>query len=1311
MEVGRFSAKEVTGNLREGGHVGALQWQQGAGSPAGPLGMALDAKNLDIRWLVSALGQGRLQVDRLTVQTLTMTVPAAKEATPPPTAVTLPLPLRVAFAVQQLNLQGAMEVQATGLHGSYAYANPDADRQAPSQSTPTDLSLAGPQHDLTLDAVTLAQGQYRFKAQLQANAPMALQAALTGRLSSAVPGGTTVTVEANAQVSGTLADLNGVPAALTVQAHVQPQVQLLAPNNAKGAKGLQTAASGPTLDATARVQPWADQPLHSALLTLTRLSLADFWPQAPVTSLTGSVEAQPQGDGWSAQVALNNTAPGPVDRQRLPVQSLQARVLQQGREWLVSDLKARVGNGSVQGHGRWQGDTSPWQGELKFSGVDPAALYTTLAPTRMDGQLIAKAQSAALGGGTSFDARLQSSKESKSTLHGLTLSDAHAVGLWQGDRLQLKALTVQAAQVNLTAQGEGRIARRSFTGNVKASFPGGTTEFSGQLQMPPGTALPEGDGEWRASLSQAEVAWAWLKQLPVLPALAGLGMEAGAAWRGWAVTGQADLAAQWHPQTRVKGAATSAETAPPQLLQAQLNIPSLLLQAPADANGVKPTPLQISQLRGKAAGPLSALAVQLDGVVAQNPYRAVLNSRATVNLPNPSPTAAQPGQGQPSTARFDTLSVTLQDNDRKLALTLQTLPTAPLQWRWGGGEFEALPGQLRISPQDLAGYKAPRDEAVTLQWQQLLWGAQGLRTQGRLSQFSLAWVDWLAGPQAQPLADLGLSGQLLFDGDWDLHWPRDARTPVQLNAGLQRKSGDLRLAVDEGKGNQQVAAGLRDASLRITAESVAALASTQNATPRAALRAQVRWQSERAGQVDAELSTALQGGNTGWTWPTAAPVQGKLSAQLPQIGVWSLLAPPGWRLRGTLAAQATLSGTRSTPQWQGQVQADQLSLRSLVDGVDFVNGQLRATLSGDRVVIDRFTLEGAGGVKTGGQLNATGSALWAAEAATPSPRQAPRVDLQVTLDKLRLSSRVDRRLVASGQLQAQLVGMRLQLRGKLRADQATITLPDELTPSLGDDVVIRGRQPATSPSGAPAATQVVPDVLVDLDLGSNFSVQGHGLKARLEGSLQARSTREQPRLQVHGEVRSTSGTYRAYGVNLTVETGVLRFAGPPDNPSLNILAIRPNISQRAGVQVTGTAQSPVVRLYAEPDLPDSEKLSWVVLGRSAAGPGGEAAILQQAALSLLGRPGNSLEGGIAGRLGLDDLSYRSGGVNADGSVSSAAVSLGKRLSSKLYVVYGQSLTSSIGTISVLYDLSRRLTLRAKAGEENVLELIFTQRYD
>ena len=76
-----------------------------------------------------------------------------------------------------------------------------------------------------------------------------------------------------------------------------------------------------------------------------------------------------------------------------------------------------------------------------------------------------------------------------------------------------------------------------------------------------------------------------------------------------------------------------------------------------------------------------------------------------------------------------------------------------------------------------------------------------------------------------------------------------------------------------------------------------------------------------------------------------------MNAQLPQLGVWSALAPPGWRVQGTLDAQATLSGTRSQPRWHGKLAADGFALRSVLDGVDLRDGRLRATLQGDRIAI------------------------------------------------------------------------------------------------------------------------------------------------------------------------------------------------------------------------------------------------------------------------------------------------------------------------------------------------------------------------
>ncbi len=417
-------------------------------------------------------------------------------------------------------------------------------------------------------------------------------------------------------------------------------------------------------------------------------------------------------------------------------------------------------------------------------------------------------------------------------------------------------------------------------------------------------------------------------------------------------------------------------------------------------------------------------------------------------------------------------------------------------------------------------------------------------------------------------------------------------------------------------------------------------------------------------------------------------------------------------------------------------------MRSVVDGIDFSHGSLLARLDGQRLDIVEASLQGAGGAG-GGQLTLTGSAVWLPiEGTTGTALSRVRMELDATAKGLRVSTRADRRLAVSGTLAARLNEARLTIRGALTADQALFVLPEGSAPRLGDDVVVhrapsngtapgtsRGApaarataatpslpSPATTPNAValatPDARRLTTEVTLTLNPGPDFQVRGHGLATRLEGSLELRhNTASGQALRLGGELRTVRGTYKAYGQQLSIDQGVLRFNGTYDNPALAILAIRPNLQQRVGVQIGGTALSPVVRLYAEPDLADAEKLSWLVLGRSAASGGAESAMLQQAALALLGGNGKSLSAGLTEALGLDELSVHGAASNADGGTGNATFTLGKRLSRDFYVSYERSLTGTLGTLYVFYDLSRRVTVRAQTGEQSAIDLIFTVPYD
>ncbi|MCK7494639.1 MAG: translocation/assembly module TamB domain-containing protein [Comamonadaceae bacterium] len=83
----------------------------------------------------------------------------------------------------------------------------------------------------------------------------------------------------------------------------------------------------------------------------------------------------------------------------------------------------------------------------------------------------------------------------------------------------------------------------------------------------------------------------------------------------------------------------------------------------------------------------------------------------------------------------------------------------------------------------------------------------------------------------------------------------------------------------------------------------------------------------------------------------------------------------------------------------------------------------------------------------------------------------------------------------------------------------------------------------------------------------------------------------------------------------------MAFSGAPDNPRLDILALRPNLDvQRRRGRSPARALNPRVRLYSEPEMSDTDKLSWLVLGRASDGLGrADTALLQRAARGAAGR--------------------------------------------------------------------------------------------
>ncbi|GBU14671.1 hypothetical protein AwPolaro_00490 [Polaromonas sp.] len=1308
-----LTTQGVSGSLRRGGHIEQLQWQQN--------GLSVKAGDVRLAWQPWALLQGRLQLDHLSAASVQVNDQRASDSTSapaePPQALGLPLQITLnEFSLAQFDLSGHTAFSASNIAGHYRYS--DA------------------QHQLNLSSAEVASGHYSAQATLTANAPLTLDASVNGALTVTGPDHPEpVALTFQASAKGLLVDLQ-------VKAELQMSAAL--------ATAPKQPALQPQASLSARVTPWAAQPLPQAEATFRDLDLAALLPQVPQTQLTGSVNLQPLQDGpdaapaWGLQLKLANALPGPWDQQRLPLEQLDAEGEWQEGMAMIRSLKAQLGGGELLASGNWapaaaeppaQSQTQPeiaWHILTTLKHINPALLHSKLAPLPLDGHADIKAQ----GEVTRFDVHLQAAIQAQTKTKALLqqaqqqllrLQSASASGSWNatqaGGTLTLSALQLRSDDAQLSGQLEvqpftqgaqgklifsvpGLIAQFSGAqGKLTFSAPGLSAQFSGELQK------TKGSGRLSLEASHAEQALRWLQKLPGMPATLAQASASGSAtlqanWQGgWLnPTLQAQLAApslDWQA-----GSPLPAPTSTPKVATSKQAKPAASDESPTTPSPPEPEPLsppsrlKIRALQANLTGRLSQAELSVKGQAELDQRRYTLELSAAGGQPK---SAASAQAQAPWQGLLKQLSLSVEDPALG-AGAWQIATHAPVSFKWTanatGGAFESGAGELLLTAPARQIPAAPPPSSTTaaapsqatLSWQPVRWRPGNLLSAGTIRGLPLAWAELLAGPQ---LAGTGLGGSLVFDGQWDAA----IGSNLKLNASLSRSSGDITLQAEGTQGRStQVAAGIKQAHISIE-------------TTGDALTLALLWDSEHAGQAKGELTTPLSRNpnGQGWHWAANAPLKGHLNAQLPRISVWSLLAPPGWRLRGSLGADVAISGNRAAPLLLGDLQANNLALRSVIDGIEFGQGRLRAKLNGTHMLINEFSLQGAGENGGGGSLMAQGEVDWLGG--------KPQVQLTTKLQQLRVSIRSDRQITVSGDVQASLKDAKTSLTGQLVMDRAIIVLPDEGTPQLGNDVLVRTasggaagqkgpEKTSANSSNADQSSQAL-TLAVKIDLGPDFRIQGKGIDTRIRGTL-ALSAATLGNPQLSGVVRTSGGQYRAYGQRLDVEKGVIRFTGAMDNPALDILAIRPNLTQRVGVQITGTALLPSVRLYAQPELPDAEKLSWLVVGRPSASGGAESALLQQAALALLGSKGGG-SGGLAASLGLDELSFS--GAASDGTATGGAVTLGKRFSRDLYAAYERSLSGAMGTLYVFYDLSKRFTVRAQAGEQSAVDLIFTVPYD
>lgn len=252
-------------------------------------------------------------------------------------------------------------------------------------------------------------------------------------------------------------------------------------------------------------------------------------------------------------------------------------------------------------------------------------------------------------------------------------------------------------------------------------------------------------------------------------------------------------------------------------------------------------------------------------------------------------------------------------------------------------------------------------------------------------------------------------------------------------------------------------------------------------------------------------------------------------------------------------------------------------------------------------------------------------------------------------------------------------------QGKIDLDRTAPTVP------ASEDVVIEDAPPPAPPLPITADISVAMIQAVDL--------VGFGLEAKLNGGVRV-SQRPGKIPRGQGEILVT-GIYNAYGQKLDIERGRLGFGNRRvDNPSLDILAIKRVDRQRVGVQVRGTAKRPIVRMYSETPMDQSEILSLLVLGHSSSTADGAAGAQLDEYADAMQTAGSSLVAGSIGKkFGL------AAGVENFGSAIGSALVVGKYISPRFFVGYGSSLLEATQLVILRYRWTENIEMELVSGDE------------
>jgi translocation and assembly module TamB len=271
----------------------------------------------------------------------------------------------------------------------------------------------------------------------------------------------------------------------------------------------------------------------------------------------------------------------------------------------------------------------------------------------------------------------------------------------------------------------------------------------------------------------------------------------------------------------------------------------------------------------------------------------------------------------------------------------------------------------------------------------------------------------------------------------------------------------------------------------------------------------------------------------------------------------------------------------------------------------------------------------------------------------------------------------------------------LEIAGQIAVPRGGIEikgLPEQAVSVSEDEVIV----------GVEREEPVVRSLNMDVNVvvgEDQVTFSAFGVTGDLEGSLRISND-----MDTRGTLQLVNGQYEAYGQELELRRARLLFVGNLAQPYLDIEAVRRVDTVVAGIRLTGPVQSPETEVFSNPDMPQTDALSYVILGRAPQSQGDEGQ-MSRAALSLGLTQASKVTGQIGEEFGIRQLT-----LEAEGSGDQTSVVASGYLTDELSVRYGVGIFEPITTVALRYDLGRYFYLEAASGLAASLDIFYTRDF-